>query len=169
MTGFINYYEVLGVAENASSAEITKAYRRAAMKWHPDRYKGPDATDKMALINEAYCILRDSEARLKYDQELSRYKQYKEKFNKPESESHFEEDDTRQTTSQEYVYEDKTLEEWIRQAREKGKKLALQSLEDFGSIAMTGTKEFFSSFFRTFFWTFLIGLIVLLLFLASSH
>lgn len=75
MTGFINYYEVLGVAEDATQSDITKAYRRAAMKWHPDRYKGPDATDKMALINEAYCILRDAEARSKYDQELFRYKQ----------------------------------------------------------------------------------------------
>lgn len=85
----------------------------------------------------------------------------------PETESRFEDSDTQQATSQEYVYQDKTLEEWIRQAREKGKKLALQSLEDFGSIAMTGTKEFFSSFFSTLFWTFLVGLIVLLLFLAS--
>lgn len=167
MTGFINYYEVLGVAEDATQSDITKAYRRAAMKWHPDRYKGPDATDKMALINEAYCILRDAEARSKYDQELFRYKQYQASFKMPETESRFEDSDTQQATSQEYVYQDKTLEEWIRQAREKGKKLALQSLEDFGSIAMTGTKEFFSSFFSTLFWTFLVGLIVLLLFLAS--
>lgn len=167
MMGFINYYEVLEVAEDATQADITKAYRRAAMKWHPDRYKGPDATDKMALINEAYCILRDPEARSKYDQELFRYKQYQESFTKPESHSHFEENNSRETASDEYVYQDKTLEEWIRQAREKGKKLALQSLEDFGSIAMTGTKEFFSSFFTTFIWMFVIGVIVLLLFLAS--
>lgn len=46
------------------------------MKWHPDRYSGPDANEKMALINEAYTILRDMEARCKYDAELARYRNY---------------------------------------------------------------------------------------------
>ena len=69
---FYNYYQVLGVRESASDDEMKKAYRVCAMKWHPDRYSGPDANEKMALINEAYTILRDREARCKYDAELAR-------------------------------------------------------------------------------------------------
>jgi molecular chaperone DnaJ len=64
-----DYYEVLGVARNASEAEIKKAYRRLAMKHHPDR--NPDdksAEAKFKEANEAYEILADAQKRAAYDQ-----------------------------------------------------------------------------------------------------
>ncbi len=57
-----DYYDVLGVDKNASDADIKKAYRKQAMKFHPDR--NPDdkgAEDKFKEANEAYEVLGDAE------------------------------------------------------------------------------------------------------------
>jgi len=64
-----DYYEVLGVAKNASDAELKKAYRRAAQKHHPDR--NPDnaeSEEKFKVAKEAYEILSDAQKRAAYDQ-----------------------------------------------------------------------------------------------------
>lgn len=63
-----DYYEVLGVAKNASLDEIKRAFRKLAMKYHPDRNKEPDAEQKFKEINEAYQVLSDNEKRNIYDQ-----------------------------------------------------------------------------------------------------
>lgn len=62
-----DYYEVLGVPKDASQADIKKAFRKLAMKFHPDRNKDPDAHDKFKEINEAYMVLSDQDKRAKYD------------------------------------------------------------------------------------------------------
>jgi curved DNA-binding protein len=60
-----DYYEILGVPRSASTDEIKKAYRRLALKYHPDR--GGDH-DKFKEINEAYQVLSDPQKRAQYDQ-----------------------------------------------------------------------------------------------------
>ena len=64
-----DYYQVLGVDKNASAEEIKKAYRKNAMKYHPDRNPGDkQAEEKFKEIGEAYEVLSDSDKRARYDQ-----------------------------------------------------------------------------------------------------
>ena len=62
-----NYYEVLGVAKDASKNDIKKAYRKLAQKYHPDRNKEPNAEDKFKEISKAYDTLYDDKKRAAYD------------------------------------------------------------------------------------------------------
>src|SRR5690606_27440733 len=63
-----DYYEVLGVARDASEADIKKAYRRLAMKYHPDRNQNdPEAEVKFKEAKEAYEVLADADKRAAYD------------------------------------------------------------------------------------------------------
>jgi len=71
MSQIRDYYDILGVAKNASDAEIKKAYRNLAREHHPDMVKDSDkagAEKKFKEINEAYQVLSDSEKRKQYDQ-----------------------------------------------------------------------------------------------------
>ena len=64
-----DYYEVLGVAKGASADEIKKAYRKLAVKYHPDKNPGDkEAEEKFKEAAEAYSILSDADKRAKYDQ-----------------------------------------------------------------------------------------------------
>lgn len=65
-----DYYQVLGVPENADQDVIKKAYRKLSMKYHPDKNKGdPAAEEKFKEISNAYTILSDKETKSRYDME----------------------------------------------------------------------------------------------------
>ena len=64
-----DYYDVLGVQKGASDDELKKAYRKLAMKYHPDRNSDdPNAPDKFKEASEAYEVLSDNSKRSSYDQ-----------------------------------------------------------------------------------------------------
>lgn len=63
-----DYYEVLGLSKDASEKDIKSAYRKLAMKYHPDRSDASDAEERFKEISEAYAVLSDSDKRRQYDQ-----------------------------------------------------------------------------------------------------
>ncbi|XP_028287100.1 dnaJ homolog subfamily B member 9a [Parambassis ranga] len=63
-----DFYDILGVPKSATERQIKKAFHRLAMKYHPDRNKGPDAEARFREIAEAYEALSDETRRREYDQ-----------------------------------------------------------------------------------------------------
>ena len=64
-----DYYEILGVSKSASKDEIKKAYRKLALKYHPDKNKGDKASEeKFKEASEAYHVLSDDKRKTNYDQ-----------------------------------------------------------------------------------------------------
>ena len=65
-----DYYEVLGIDKNATEADIKRAYRRMARKYHPDLNKEhpKEAEENFKKVNEAYHVLSDADKRAQYDQ-----------------------------------------------------------------------------------------------------
>jgi len=62
-----DYYEIMGIARDASQDEIKRIYRKLARKFHPDVSKSPDAEAKFKELGEAYAVLKDPEKRAAYD------------------------------------------------------------------------------------------------------
>lgn len=135
-----DYYKLLNVDSSASLEEIRKAFKREASKWHPDRNSSPNATERMQLINEAYLILKDAEARVRYDKEYSRYKSFIKK-NQFSSDYDQEPGEDRSQKNTEYVFDDELLSRWIKNARAQAAALARQSLDDLVGMSKAATKS----------------------------
>ncbi|MBI5944852.1 MAG: DnaJ domain-containing protein [Chloroflexi bacterium] len=79
-----DYYKILGVERKASADEIRTAYRKLAMKYHPDKNPGDKkAEDKFKEINEAYQVLSDEQKRARYDQLGSAYTDFRSSGGRP--------------------------------------------------------------------------------------
>ncbi len=75
-----DYYKILGVGRNSDADEIKSAYRKLALKYHPDRNQGDkQAEEKFKEINEAYQVLSDSEKRAHYDRLGSAYSNWQQR------------------------------------------------------------------------------------------
>ena len=62
-----DYYEVLGVAKDATPEVVKRAYRKKAMELHPDRNKAPEAEARFKEAAEAFDVLKDPDKRARYD------------------------------------------------------------------------------------------------------
>ncbi len=79
-----DYYKILGVDKNATEADIKKAYRKLAMKYHPDRNQGDkQAEERFKEINEANEVLSDPQKRSRYDQLSNSYNSWQRDGNNP--------------------------------------------------------------------------------------
>jgi curved DNA-binding protein len=82
---FKDYYKTLGVDKTSSNAEIKKAYRKLAQKYHPDKNQGDaSAETKFKEVGEAYDVLKDAEKRAKYDKFGSSWNNFNNRGGRPE-------------------------------------------------------------------------------------
>jgi curved DNA-binding protein len=123
-----DYYKVLGVERNATEQEIKKAYRKLALKYHPDRNPGKkDAEEKFKEINEAYQVLSDPQKRARYDQLGESYTRYQQGGGAPGG---------------------FPWEEWVRQGQAgNGPGNVRVEYGDIGDIFGGGFSDFFSQIF----------------------
>ena len=126
----VDYYAILNINPTASKKEIKEAFKREALKWHPDRNNSPDATEKMQLINEAYLILKDDEARVRYDKQYYLFKK---------ADKERENNNQEQTKWQGYYSNDEILNGWIKKAKKQAKEMVMMSIEDLVGISRVAT------------------------------
>ena len=157
---FHDYYKILETEFKASTEEIKIAYKKQALKWHPDKNSGIDTLHQMQLINEAYLILKDLEGKMRYDIEYLKFKSFNQGFydNTNKERSH------ESNISQEYIFSDEILKKWINNAKEQANKLATDTIASFKKGAKAAGKEMFE---RTIGIT-IVGFIFSLILLASK-
>jgi len=126
---FIDYYSILNVDNKADSEDIKKAYKRQAIKWHPDKNPGKDTAREMQQINEAYLILGDPDARKRYDIE---YTLFKQRFA------------DKKDTGSTYDMQDDVLRDWINKARRQSVDLAKQTIQDISGLTKESTSAAFN-------------------------
>jgi curved DNA-binding protein CbpA len=126
-----NHYKTLGIDPTAVKDEIKRAYRRLALKYHPDVNSNHDAHDTFIAINEAYLILSDDDARGKYDREFKMYSTSSANgpFNTSTSEGG------------ERPFEDESLNQWTTNARNQAESYAAMAFADFSKLIVGIVKE----------------------------
>ena len=172
---FKDYYKLLEITQNANDEEIKKAFREQAIKWHPDRNPGTDTTLRMQEINEAYLILKDKEARERYNIEYGKFSQYQENKSRTESEKAKSENDEKKTQSQEqnnsrrqyeysdYKVEDDLLAKWMANAKSQAVELSKQTIKDFKGVTEAAAKGCMNGAILLVIWVVIANLIFLLL------
>lgn len=123
---FLDYYKILEIEFGASIEEIKIAYKKQAVKWHPDKNPGVDTVYQMQLINEAYLILKDTEAKRLYDREFLKFKEFQNKSNKNDSSNSH-----KSKFKEEYIFTDELLKKWMNNARQQAETLAKQTAFNF--------------------------------------
>lgn len=147
---FVDYYNLFEIDELANLDTIKSAFRKQAIKWHPDRNPNIDTTKQMQLINEAYLILKDSEARSRYDKEYEQFKAFRSATEtaaneeKEGSESEQQNKHDRKETKfeyEEYLTKDSILKRWMENAKMQAVELAKETVKEFAGMVSVGAKE----------------------------
>lgn len=147
---FKDYYTILNISPTATQGQIKRAFKKQALKWHPDRNQDLDTTIKMQEINEAYLILSDIEAKEKYDIEYSRFKAHSKRqyFVSQEFYKYSKAEDEDKTNFRESEYEfsrfdlkDEVLKKWMSNARKQSVEMAKQMIEDISTLNKEGLKS----------------------------
>jgi len=171
---FKDYYKLLDVSQNATDEEIKKAFRGQAVKWHPDRNPGSDTTLRMQEINEAYLILKDKEARVRYNIEYNKFKQYQEQKRQTQEEQQKSEKQEWQQQNQkqdyskreyecrDYKVEDDILAKWMKNAKKQAVELTIQTIKDFKGVTKAAATGCVNGIIQLVIWVVVINLIFLL-------
>src|SRR5450432_2165175 len=138
---FKDYYAILEIDETAKLNDIKNSFKKQALKWHPDRNPGVDTTQKMQDINEAYLILKDFEARERYNVEYRNFKQFQRERIKKDDDAKKEKVNREKSTDfEEYAIKDTVLKKWMNNARRQAIVLAKETIEDMRGMISVATK-----------------------------
>jgi curved DNA-binding protein CbpA len=146
---FKDYYAILNILPTASQDKIKQAFKKQALKWHPDRNPGQDTTIEMQEINEAYLILKDLEAKEHYDKAYIRYKDHLKarEFEMEDFESAYAHNEYEGTNQRESKYEysdfdieDDILKKWMANAKKQAVDLAIRTIKDMATLTTEGAK-----------------------------
>jgi curved DNA-binding protein CbpA len=129
-----NHYKTLQVYRYASKEEIKKAYRKLALQWHPDKNKSPDAHNKFIEINEAYLILSDDEARVKYNIEYDFYIASQVETKEESVFEKYQSANSNSSNQQKSSYKDPDLNNWTSSAKKQAEKYASMSFSEFSKL-----------------------------------
>lgn len=134
---FKDYYAILQIHQDATIEAIKVAYKKQALRWHPDKNPGMDTTVQMQEINEAYLILKDEDARKRYDVAYSRFNEYKRAQQQSEKTKEQEKTTTKETSSntRDFDIEDDVLKRWMNNASEQAKEMVAQMLRDIKGVS----------------------------------
>lgn len=131
-----DYYVILNIEHHATKKEIKSAFKKEALKWHPDKNRSPDATARMQLINEAYLILKDDEARSRYDKQYQKFKHTTQQAQSTRQECS---GSRKETKWEDYSIDDDILNDWIKKAKRQAKEMVMMSVEDLVGMSKAAT------------------------------
>ncbi len=150
---FKDYYKILEISKDSTKPEIIVAFKNLAKKWHPDKNIGIDTTEKMQDLNEAYLILKDDEARLKYDVEYEKF------YNR------FRETPVKSEDFQGYEFDDEVLKRWVNNARNQAKRI----VGEIGELTVGATKEIGNKFMQLIVYSIIMGIVAIILMQTCSN
>lgn len=159
---FTDYYAILEISFDSSQKEIKIAFKKQSMIWHPDRNSSEDALKKMQDINEAHLILKDEEAKARYDNEYVHYRKFKQYSET--SVDNFNKDNNSRQAEDNYEFKDETLQNWMNNARIQASKLVSKTLTEFKNGTTAAGIEIYKSLMSLLIVSFLLTIII-----ALSH
>jgi curved DNA-binding protein CbpA len=127
-----DHYQTLGISMTASKSEIQRAFRKLALKLHPDKNDNLDAKEKFIEINEAYLLLSDTEAREKYNKAYRAYEK---------GSLHKHDMNYTYSSKEEPKFEDEELNKWTKNARRQAEAFSSMNFPDFSKIILGMVKE----------------------------
>lgn len=174
---FVDYYAVLDISVDATNEEIKKAYREQSKKWHPDKNKGIDTKEQMQLINEANLILKDAEARSKYDIEYNFFKKSSNSFEEiiedEDKGAEFKEAYSSFTKSTKYEYKDyevrdPELSKWMKNAKNQSIQIVEQFFSELGTLTQVGVKAVLKEMWEKFLIFLVLGIIGSIIYMIAK-
>lgn len=147
---FKDYYAILDIPFGCSKDEVKQAFKRQAKKWHPDKNPNTDTTQQMQDINEAYLILKDDDARERYNREYLRFKEFEQAKKQKEKKDFSDKENSRHYSDaeKEFVYDDEILKRWVSNARKQAIEYVKQMFKEVGELSVTATKAAGSRMFE---------------------
>ncbi|MBP3299502.1 MAG: DnaJ domain-containing protein [Muribaculaceae bacterium] len=173
---FVDYYSILEIQYPSSLDDIRKSYRRLSRKWHPDKNRNLDTSQKMIEINEAYYVLKDIEKKSRYDEEYLRFQHHENiTTNNQDRHRHFTGENNYHTpntdnsfksqyTSDNYHFYNTKVKNDIKEANQFARELVDEFLKELRETTKRASKGAWDEM-----WPYFIVILISLIFFALIH